>query len=187
MPAQSPRILAAPAMAPDEPNREQHKRDLAVEVLQTAGQVRLAARGYSMLPSLWPGDVLTLRTAQLDEVSAGDLVLFQREGNFFIHRVLRRQQINAQMYLITRGDSMPRSDAPVSSAELLGKVISVERNGQDLPRVPACTPLVRSIGLSLGSWSPLRSVVLLWRKRRPADAMEDAPNGVASLQSREIS
>ena len=168
-------------MAPAEPIREQQKLDLAVEVLRTSGQLRLAARGYSMLPSLWPGDVLTLQAAGIEQFAPQDLLLYCREGRFFIHRVLRRTETDGETRLITRGDSMPQNDLPVSSPEVLAKVMSVERHGQELPQVPRCTLLTRSIGLPLGSWGRLRSVVLQWRQGRSAPEIGVASDGTALL------
>jgi hypothetical protein len=182
MPAQAPGLLTVqPAMEFSDPTREQHKRDLAVEVLRTSGRVRLAARGYSMLPSLWPGDVLTVQTATSGQVVLADVVLCSRDGKFSIHRVLRLQDVAGQLYLITRGDSMFQEDSPVAPTELLGKVIAVEREGRLLSRVPACTPFTRAIGLALGSWGRLRSIVLRWRQRRAVSGFGAAPDGVVTL------
>lgn len=164
-----------------EPTREQCKRDLAVEVLRASGRVRLAARGYSMLPNLWPGDVLTLQTTTPDQVAPADVILCSRDGNFSIHRVLRREDSGGQLCLITRGDSMSQEDAPVKSGELLGKVVAIERDGRLLSHIPACTPLSRTVGLALGSWGHLRSMVLRWRKRRSVPGFGVAPDGVVTF------
>jgi len=166
-------------MAVSEPTREQHKRDLAVEVLRTSGRVRLAARGYSMLPSLWPGDVLTIQASTLAQLLPADLVLYWREGSFFVHRVVRQTQIDGHAYLITRGDSMPQRDQPVSLQEVLGKVVAVERDGRLLKKLPACTPLARIVGLAL-TWGRFRGVILRFRPRPTVD-LEIASNGAVSL------
>ena len=174
MQTQTPGVVGVSTeMTFSEPAREQQKRDLAVEVLRASGQVRLAARGYSMLPSLWPGDVLTLQAATLDSLAAGDLVLFVGEGRFFVHRVLRRTQIEGQTRVVTRGDSMPREDQPVSADEVLGKVVSVERHGRILARVPASSLFVRGLGLAL-AWGRLRSVVLRLRQRNSVEGVGTA-------------
>ena len=152
-------------MISSDPARDQQKVSMAIEVLNSCGRVRLATRGYSMLPSLWPGDVLTIRAAQLDELSEGKLVLFRREGRFVTHRVLRKAQVNGQTCLITRGDSMLREDHPVIPSEVLGEVISTKRDGRELKQVPACTPIVRGVGLALSGWGRLRGVVVRLRQR----------------------
>lgn len=101
------------------------KCDLASEVLRRFGELRLQVTGASMLPSLWPGDLLTIHSAQLSEVSRGDIVLFFREGRFFVHRAL---SVSAD-HLLTRGDGLATPDPPVGPNELLGRVVSVARHG----------------------------------------------------------
>ena len=79
-------------MQPTE-SREQLKHNLAAEVLRTAGNFKLAAFEYNMLPTLWPGELLTIQAQSLDQVQPSEVVLFSREGRFFIHRVVRKLQI----------------------------------------------------------------------------------------------
>lgn len=74
-------------------SRDQFKQSLAAEVLWTTGSLRLAAFGYSMLPTLWPGDLLTIQAQSFDQIQAADVVLFARVERFFIHRVLRRLEM----------------------------------------------------------------------------------------------
>jgi signal peptidase I len=111
--------------------REESKCILAAEVLQSEGQLQLRVTGASMLPSLWAGDLLTVQSNDLDQVEPGDVVLYLRGGRFFVHRAVSKLNPNAEdeeRFLITRGDSMPKVDAPVPPVQLLGKVIRVERD-----------------------------------------------------------
>ena len=107
------------------------KYDLASEVLQRFGQLRLRVTGASMLPAIWPGDVVTIRSSRLSDVSPGDLVLFHRDRRFFVHRVLEV----CGNSLLTRGDSVLGPDPPVSPDELLGRVISI--TGAGATRTPS--------------------------------------------------
>ncbi len=152
-------------MEPDIPSREYHKRGLAAEVLRSAGTLRLAARGYSMLPTLWPGDVLTIAAQSFEQVQVGDVVLFARADRFYIHRILRRDATAAGHRLITRGDSMPEADAPVLPEEFLGRVVATEVGAEKVV-VPACSRLRRQIGLMLAYSNRLRSLALRWHAWR---------------------
>ena len=62
--------------------REGHKLDLAVEVLRSSGAIRLQALGTSMLPSIWPGDVLLIQRRELGQVRPGDTAFFSCHGPF---------------------------------------------------------------------------------------------------------
>ena len=97
--------------------------DLVAETLRVSGGVRLRVFGASMLPSVWPGDILTIRHTVASEVKPGELVLWDHSGGLIVHRVVR----NAADGLITRGDALPACDPPVMSSHLLGKVTSIQR------------------------------------------------------------
>jgi hypothetical protein len=146
-------------------SRDQLKHNLAAEVLRTAGSVRFAAFGYSMLPSLWPGHFLNIQAQSFDQVQTGDVVLFAREGRFFIHRVLQKRETVYPRFLVTRGDALPDADEPVRPEEVLGKIVSVRHGDRDLP-VRACSPLRRCLGLALTYSVRLRSLALRWRAWR---------------------
>ncbi|HYN16284.1 MAG TPA: S24/S26 family peptidase [Terriglobales bacterium] len=105
---------------------------MAAQALRRFGELRLRVSGSSMLPALWPGDLVVIRSAALAELSRGDLVLFLRQDRFFVHRVLAVSGSG----LLTRGDALSAADPPVSSQELLGRVVSVRRNGRLLPPLP---------------------------------------------------
>lgn len=147
-------------------SQNQFKHSLAAEVLRSTGWVRLAALGNSMLPALWPGDFVTIQAASLDQIQTGDVVLFARDRRFFIHRALRKVQLRSETRLLTRGDAMPKADAPVAAEELLGKVVFVERGSRPSIQVPACSLLRRCLGLTLAYFASVRSIALRWHVRR---------------------
>lgn len=98
---------------------------LAGDVVRTFGEVRLRAFGTSMVPSVLPGDLISVQRAGLSEISPGEIVLYSREGRLFAHRVVARAGSHDDPRLITRGDRLFHNDPPVSSSELLGRVTSV--------------------------------------------------------------
>jgi signal peptidase len=133
--------------------RTQLKHKLAIEVLQSFGQIRLAVTGTSMLPSIWPGDILEVRRQAAQEILPGDVVLAKWDGGFMAHRVVEcragpplrnsssqsgrhSQQVRATArhgetpFLLTRGDRLKTSDPPIAAYDLLGRVTSLERRGR---------------------------------------------------------
>lgn len=103
--------------------------ELAAEVAGAFGQLRLRVSGTSMAPVIRPGDVLSVEAAGLEQLSAGEIVVFAREGRLIAHRLVARTERAGADFLVTRGDRTRRNDAPVSSAELLGRVTRIERDG----------------------------------------------------------
>src|SRR5579872_2457183 len=104
--------------------------DLATEVARSFGSLRFAAYGASMLPAIFPGDILQVRREAVDEFQAGDVVLFSRDSRFFAHRVICVEHNCDELTLIVRGDALATEDPPVHSAEILGRVVSLERDGK---------------------------------------------------------
>lgn len=149
-------------MHPPEPMRDDCRQSLALEVLREHGEIRISALGLSMLPTLWPGDVLTIRSVAINQCERGDIVLCEWQGHLVIHRVMRREFGGGKSYLITRGDAISHDDNAVSARQLLGRVASVERKGQTLA-VPRLSGFARTIGLLLSSSARVRSLALRMR------------------------
>jgi len=116
--------------------RDELKRQLVLEVLESTGQAKLAVTGTSMLPSIRPGDMLEVRRQGMEAILPGDLVLFLRNGGFAAHRVVEKAGEPDRTLLITRGDALRVPDPPVTPEELLGRVTAILRGGRRLdPRL----------------------------------------------------
>jgi signal peptidase I len=124
--------------------------ELAAEVLRSSGKLRLRATGVSMLPAIWPGDILSVRNHDTAEALPGDIVLFAREGRLVAHRVVERTLCQDRIQWVTRGDSVGSNDAPISSHELLGRVKAIVRGSRRL------TPH-QSLASRFASWILCRS------------------------------
>lgn len=103
--------------------------EFAGEILRTYEEVRLRVFGTSMVPSILPGDLISVRRVRLSEISSGEIVLYAREGRLFAHRVVGCAGSSEQPLLITRGDRLSQNDPPVSPNELIGRVTSIQRDG----------------------------------------------------------
>ncbi|PYX27643.1 MAG: hypothetical protein DMG80_18060 [Acidobacteria bacterium] len=100
---------------------------LAAETLRRTGRLRLRVHGESMLPALWPGDIVDIAACSLKDLSRDEIVLAYREGRFFLHRFLAPHEHDS---FVTRGDSMPGPDPAFPADALLGKLTQVVRAGQ---------------------------------------------------------
>jgi signal peptidase len=138
--------------------------ELAADLLERGERLSLRVRGSSMLPSLFPGDVLTFRRCAPAEIVVGDIVLFLREGRCFVHRVAERMAVDGDSRLRTRGDALSACDPPVGETEVLGRLSVIERKGRRLPP-PRLGP-VRSLLAGLVRHSPWAARALVAAQRR---------------------
>ncbi len=135
--------------------RGDHKLDLAAEVLRAGGGIRLQTMGSSMLPSIWPGDVLCIEPKSAEEIVPGDIVVVARDGRFFIHRLIEKHESR----WVTRGDSLPQNDPLVKEVQVLGKVSVIQRKtGASVPT--SLSWLNRGLAWMLCRWDLFRNVVL---------------------------
>jgi hypothetical protein len=145
---------------------------LVADALRRSADVRIRATGSSMIPAIWPGDVLTVRGRRVGEAQTGEIAVFARERRLFAHRVVAADGSR----LITQGDALPLPDEPVTSSELLGVVVAVARKGQ-LSAVPSGLSVGRRIVAGILRHSPrFGRVILLGRSL--ADAISAARSRV---------
>lgn len=117
-------------MVPVAQEREILKLELAADVLRSSGELRFVARGASMIPAIFPGDVLLVRHQPIATMRCGDVALWCRDGCFCAHRVLRVESTNEESAIVTCGDALREEDARVTSSEFLGHVYAIVRRGK---------------------------------------------------------
>jgi signal peptidase I len=106
-------------------------RMLIADLLGKGHAVRFQARGHSMHPLIQSDDYLTVEPADASAIVRGDVVLADAERGLTAHRVVQIARTGSgELVLITRGDNVGQSDPPLPAAQLLGRVVGGERNGQ---------------------------------------------------------
>ena len=122
--------------------------ELAAETLRASGRLRLRVTGWSMFPSVRPGDTLMIERMELGRVDCGDIVLFERRALLFVHRVVRKSGAK----ILTRGDAMPQADPEVEENELLGRVRLILRHGKRIEVRRKRWVGQRIVGAVMGRW-----------------------------------
>jgi hypothetical protein len=155
------RIHSLHAPTPYSPETiENPKLGLAAEMLRRWGTVRLTLRGTSMLPSLWPGDLLTIQSAAYDEVVRGDIVLVMRDNRSFVHRLVESRPVQGRLSWITRGDAMPHNDPPLTQSELLGRVSGIRRANRSFVPSRRLSLFRSALAWMLCRWERFRNLTL---------------------------
>ena len=109
--------------------------DVAVNLLQSGQSVRFKAPGKSMKPTIREEETITVEPVIPMKVCKGDIILYNNNTGVIAHRVvriLRKDTSQPPDSFILRGDASIADDKPVAAAQVLGKVISVERNGRTM-------------------------------------------------------
>ena len=118
--------------------------NLAADVLHRFGEVRFIAHGTSMIPSIYPGDLLTIRSESMADARCGEIVLFLLSGRFFVHRVMRKWPEGTRIVFATRGDALTQEDPSVDGSQLLGRVTSILRLGKPVKSATRLNPWMSS-------------------------------------------
>jgi signal peptidase I len=99
--------------------------ELAIEALRSRGRLTIKARGGSMTPFIRDGDIVVVANIEPTHVAVGDVVCYETEpGQLRLHRVVARDGDRLRV----RGDAITFTEV-VEGAQLLGKVICVQRHG----------------------------------------------------------
>ncbi|MGE5056948.1 MAG: S24 family peptidase [Acidobacteriota bacterium] len=106
------------------------KCELLCDSLRCFGTLRLKVNGWSMLPTVWPGETIIVSSTNFSQITPGQIALFRRGDRFFVHRVLSKDDLKKE--ILSRGDAMRRTDPPFVSSELLGEVRFIVRNGKQV-------------------------------------------------------
>lgn len=107
--------------------------ELVVELARRFGEVQLRVTGASMLPSVRPGDVLSVRHCVISDLQPGQILLYRRHGKLVAHRVIRIHSDS----VTTRGDSVYNDDLPIEESDIVGQVFSVLRRGRPVSDQPS--------------------------------------------------
>jgi len=71
---------------------------LVADALRGRGSLRLRVHGESMLPTLWPGEVVEIEGCPPEEVRPGEIVLARRDGRLFLHRLVAVSYTHLDVY-----------------------------------------------------------------------------------------
>ena len=112
-----------------------------------------------MLPSIHPGDVLTVRNQAARNLSVGEIILAQCGRGLVAHRIVGRRG----SALVTRGDSLSQNDPPVNEEEVLGRIVGVTRDGR--PVNLKLTPAQRLARAVLRRSDLSVRVLMRWKRR----------------------
>jgi signal peptidase I len=99
------------------------------ELIREGLNVYAKATGPSMFPIIRAGDKVLVEPKSGAEINIGDIVLYEKDGSYIIHRLIRK---TGQSTVVTKGDNLSWSDSPIPTESILGKVVRIEGHGRRL-------------------------------------------------------
>ena len=107
--------------------------NVSATLLAQGYSVRFSAPGTSMGATIRDGEAITVAPVEPGEITWGDIVVYRRGHHLLAHRVVRfARRDRPDGGFLVRGDAACTCDAPVAPEQILGKVVSVERQGRHL-------------------------------------------------------
>jgi len=107
---------------------------LTRELLQRGCHVRFRAAGTSMYPAIRDGEVVTVAPASGNVFAVGDVLLCRVGRRPTAHRVVAVQPSDDGRPVIhLHGDNLCSPDRPVRAEDVIGRVLTVNRDGREQP------------------------------------------------------
>jgi signal peptidase len=141
--------------------------DLSAELLSLGCGVRFRAPGTSMHPTIRHMDLITVEPVAPNNLKRGDIILYRLQNGFIAHRIVNIEEQNGcGLTFIVRGDGSTACDAPVKEAQVLGKVVSLERNHRRIDPYSLKVRLWTRLYLLLASFKRHVSLWLRWKQEQ---------------------
>ncbi len=103
---------------------------LLKESLLMGNTISVNIRGKSMEPFIPEGSSLMVKAAHIDTVRSGDIILFRNQDVVVAHRLFKKVKKDGSVFLKVKADASASFDSLVSPDNLIGKVVSFEKDGR---------------------------------------------------------
>jgi hypothetical protein len=122
--------------------------ELWYEFFSKKGKGWLPVLTGSMVPLIRPGDRVFIIFTGAENIKFGDILLFKRDGEFIVHRVLRTWRTPRVRYFLEEGDARHQLGL-VSAGKIIGRVTLVKRSNRIFDLT---SPLSRLTSAALTLW-----------------------------------
>ena len=163
---------------------------LVADTLRCGGYLRVRGeiRGESMLPTLWPGNVVEIESCSLEDARPGEIVLALREDRLVLHRLVAPCTADG---FVLRGDCVPGPDPQYPPEALLGRLVRSAGEGRAVSALALRPGLgvmwSRALGMLLCHCGVARRLALKLHSRWKASAREFRnPEPAADLGSADL-
>ena len=105
--------------------------ELSRNILQKGNSVRFQVKGRSMSPFIQDEDFIVVSPIYNSSIKPGDVVMYSStENKVVVHRVIKKHKKDNRMIWSAKGDATSGPPEELDIQKVLGKVVSIERNGK---------------------------------------------------------
>ena len=101
--------------------------DMLKEVIERDVEIPLKTFGLSMRPSIHGGEWIVVRRAGAEEISVGDVVIYQAGNTFVAHRVIRKRHQEGRVYFTVKGDAHLAAEGEIAAKAVVAKVVALKK------------------------------------------------------------
>jgi signal peptidase I len=98
--------------------------DSVTERLDKEGEAIFRVTGESMSPQIRINDLVKIRNVPFQDITCGDIVVFQQGNEYITHRYLEMQED----HFLTRGDKRVLPDPLIHKNQFTGMVVEIKRS-----------------------------------------------------------
>ena len=148
--------------------------------------VDVKIEGASMLPLIRPGDTVSLRLINGDELNTGELIAFRQNEGLIVHRFIKQRRIDRSRWLCQKGDNLS-GWSWIQEDDVLGRVELIRGRGKviDMNTRP-WTWINRVMGISWLLWISFVEKVRLLKAFAVAGRPLPILGGLAGRMSRAL-
>ncbi len=84
-----------------------------------------------MFPFIRPGDHLTIKLDNPDNIQIGDIAAYLQDKNIIVHRIVKKKQVSGQRIYCQKGDNV-QGWGWITEENILGRVESVRRENKTI-------------------------------------------------------
>jgi signal peptidase I len=103
-------------------------------IAQATSEIKFS--GFSMYPSLRPGDTLLVRDIPPRDISMGDIVCVKKDDKYIAHRVVIIEREKEKTKITTKGDNIATFDPPLYQAGSPIKRVVMIKRGKTRLKIP---------------------------------------------------
>jgi signal peptidase I len=121
---------------------------LSADLLDQGYLVRFHSKGESMHPTIKDGETVTVEPVEPVDVKRGDIILYKSgvTGGVIAHRVIKMSKSRGDITsFVLRGDASQTCDLPIAPEQVLGRVVSIQRQGRNIELAGRRARLLRAV------------------------------------------